>query len=50
MIWIMAIAGPSRWAYIKPEAPCWKGEVRASFRAFHLTIGWQAMTQRRHDG
>jgi hypothetical protein len=41
MIWLIVMPGPSKWSYIKAEAPCWKAEVNMSFKLFSLTLGWK---------
>ena len=42
MLWLMILKGPRDWQFIKAEGPCWKGEIRASFRWFSVVLGWQA--------
>lgn len=45
MLWLMLLRGSGDWRFIKAEPPCWKGEIRASFRWFKLVLGWQRVTR-----
>jgi hypothetical protein len=39
--WLMVNDDRGDWRFIRAEAPCWKGELRMSFRWFRVVIGWQ---------
>lgn len=41
MTWLILQSGPGEWRYLNAGPPCNKGEVRASFRWFNLTLGWE---------
>jgi hypothetical protein len=40
-MWLLLQTGPTPWRYIPAEPPCQKGELRVSFRWFHVVLGWQ---------
>lgn len=41
MLWLIVAKGPSRWRFVRAEAPCWKGECQLGFRWLNVTFGWQ---------
>jgi hypothetical protein len=45
MVWAMFPVSDSAWRWIKPEAPCWKGEVHLG----RLVIGWQVVPAAKED-
>ena len=47
--WVMICTGHSRWQFVRPAAPCWKGELVIPLGKFALLIGWNARVPEDED-
>ena len=47
IVWVMLVSGRrAGCVFVKPAAPCWKGEIVVPFWRWTLVIGWNGREPR----